>query len=165
MKRIVTMKDQLSKLKDMLEIVKTTQPLVENTNCTQEEQAIANEIFTKTENFLQNNDGDKARSVPLNQSTQNIGGGGGNLASLNDNCHKQINKNAYDRQLALQNELEVKKRELEAIMGKHKASTSNLNHDVGNDNKSEYSCGSSAACWPPQSGHNRGQDSSDKYSR
>ncbi|XP_008191614.1 pericentriolar material 1 protein isoform X2 [Tribolium castaneum] len=154
-RRIVTMKEQLSKLKDMLEIVKTTEL---NSNASQEEQDLACGICTKAENFLQK-DGEKRRT-PLN---------------------KQVNKNACDRgfggakpksrtnsnKVALQVELEAKKRELEEIMGKHKAGTSNLNHDVGTDNKSEFSCSSNAYFdWAPiMSDHNRFDSSdSDEYS-
>ncbi|RZC42460.1 SCP-1 and/or EzrA domain containing protein [Asbolus verrucosus] len=177
-RKIVTMKDQLSKLKDMLEIVKTTETVIQNSNGTQEEQELACDICTKAENFLQK-DVEKRRTPIHVQHESNVPLRYDNTGTLNENRHKQINKNAisYDRQsgfggakpkstsnsnkLALQVELEAKKRELEEIMGKHKAGTSNLNHDVGTDNKSEFSCSSNAffdggPSWAPiMSDHNR----------
>ncbi|XP_063927568.1 pericentriolar material 1 protein isoform X3 [Zophobas morio] len=178
-RRIVTMKDQLSKLKDMLEIVKTTETMVQNSN-SQEEQEQACEICTKAENFLQK-DMEKRRT-PVQIQHENVPRRYDNTG-LNESRPKQVNKNAitYDRQsgyggakpksrsnsnkMALQVELEAKKRELEEIMGKHKAGTSNLNHDVGTDNKSEFSCSSNAyfdgaPSWAPiMSDHNRFESS------
>jgi hypothetical protein len=154
-RRIVTMKDQLSKLKDMLEIVKTTETVMQNSNGSLEEQEAACDICTKAENFLQKDVEKRRTPVPV-QHESNVRYD--NTGALN----KQVNKNpmTYDRQagfggakpksstnsnkVALQVELEAKKRELEEIMGKHKAGTSNLNHDVGTDNKSEFSCSSNA---------------------
>ncbi|XP_044255620.1 pericentriolar material 1 protein-like isoform X2 [Tribolium madens] len=152
-RRIVTMKEQLSKLKDMLEIVKTTETVMQNAS--QEEQDLACGICTKAENFLQK-DGEKKRTSLNKQVNKNTGCGGAKPKS-------RTNSN----KMALQVELEAKKRELEEIMGKHKAGTSNLNHDVGTDNKSEFSCSSNAYFdWAPiMSDHNRFDSSdSDEYS-
>lgn len=127
-RRIMTMKEQLAKLKDMLEIVKTTETVMQNSNGSQEEQDLACDICTKAENFLQK-DGEKRRTPVSHES--NVPLRYDNTGALN----KQVNKNSYDRQggfggakpksrnsnkVALQAELEAKKRELEEIMGKHK---------------------------------------------
>jgi myosin heavy subunit len=134
-RRIVTMKDQLSKLKDMLEIVKTTETVMQNSNGSLEEQEAACDICTKAENFLQKDVEKRRTPVPV-QHESNVRYD--NTGALN----KQVNKNpmTYDRQagfggakpksstnsnkVALQVELEAKKRELEEIMGKHKGKSS-----------------------------------------
>ncbi|KAL3266031.1 hypothetical protein HHI36_010218 [Cryptolaemus montrouzieri] len=181
-RKIVSMKDLLAKLKDMLEMVENTEVIMQNG--TQEEQAIACEMYAKAENFL-NKDLDKGNCTNQAHVDNHVPLQFENRASSStinlDNRGKQINKNSRDtrsqckdskisEKLALQAELKAKKRELEEIMGKHKASTSNLNHDVGTDNKSEFSCSNSifdnvSGVWAPllPSQHNQ-HDSSERYS-
>ncbi|XP_060531210.1 pericentriolar material 1 protein isoform X2 [Cylas formicarius] len=148
-RKIVTMKDQLTKLKDMLEIVKTTENAMMGGNVSSEARTAANEICQTAEHFLQNQF-EKAR---VGQSDGNNGMRFENNTSA-EGRQKQTNTNSriqnlprnkssagsINEKIALQAELEAKKKELEEIMGKHKAGTSNLNHDIGNDSKSEYSC-------------------------
>ncbi|KAK9875647.1 hypothetical protein WA026_009445 [Henosepilachna vigintioctopunctata] len=185
-RKIVSMKDQLLKLKDMLEMVTNTEAMMQNG--TQEEQAIACEIYAKAENFL-NKDLDKSNCsnqshAENHQSLQHYENRAGPASVNLDNRGKQTNKNSRDadsgqcsesntnmsKKLVLQAELKAKKRELEEIMGKHKASSSNLNHDVGTDSKSEFSCNNSifdnvSGVWAPllPSQHNQA-DSSERYS-
>lgn len=145
-KKIVGMKDQLSKLKDMLELVQST----ESSMCDPENQAVISEVYAKAENLL-NKDFDKVNIS--NQSQLENYGNCSSSSSLNDNRNRQFNKNTgqicngakpkVSEKLALQAELKAKKKELEEIMGKHKACSSNLNQDVGTDNKSEFSCSNS----------------------
>ncbi|CAH0561493.1 unnamed protein product [Brassicogethes aeneus] len=155
-RKIVSMKDQLNKLKDMLEIVKTTENVVQNSNDSQEANELACDVCTKAENFLQNDFRNvKARPNPQNDS---------NMLrydnNTNENRQKQVNKNTREQQsrggksrTTSINELEAKKRELEDLMGKHKAGTSNLNHDIGADTKSDFSCNNSIneGVWVPLS--------------
>ncbi|XP_066253969.1 pericentriolar material 1 protein-like isoform X2 [Euwallacea similis] len=127
---IVTMKDQLSKLKDMLEVVNATNP--------EEAQVAANEICLRAEN-LQNE-----IAKPSHRRNDSFVENRLDNHVSNETYQKQVNKgqrnqgakpkqrtSSINEKIALQMELEAKKRELEEIMGKHKASTSNLNHDVG----------------------------------
>nr|XP_022914497.1 uncharacterized protein LOC111424984 isoform X1 [Onthophagus taurus] len=116
-RKIVVMKEQLSKLKDMLEVVKNSE-----LNFNESDNEI-NEIVTtsKSHNLIQRNqlDDNPTRSNPSNEQ------------KLKD---KQVNKktmNAQEKErLKLQGELQAKKRELEELMCKHKAASSNLNQDV-----------------------------------
>ncbi|XP_018572470.1 pericentriolar material 1 protein isoform X2 [Anoplophora glabripennis] len=172
-KKIVTMKDQLRKLKDMLELVKTTENIMQNTNASAEAQAVAYDICTSAENFLEK-DVQKPRLQSQVQNETNVLRNDNYSSTIaSDNQPKEVNKRSieqgcrglkpritsHNEKLSLQAELEAKKKELEEIMGKHKASTSNLNHDVGADVKSEFSCTSNAINegWvpliPPQSHH------------
>ncbi|XP_045478735.1 pericentriolar material 1 protein isoform X2 [Harmonia axyridis] len=177
---IVTMKDKLAKLKDMLAMVESTEVLM--CNGTQEEQAVACEIYNKAESFL-NKDLAKGNCSNQSQLENHLALQYENSPSLNMDRSKLMNKNSRDsrsqsndsnlkvnEKLALQAELRAKKRELEEIMGKHKASSSNLNHDVGTDNKSEFSCSNSifdniSGVWTPllPMQHNQ-PGSSDRYS-
>ncbi|CAG9762562.1 unnamed protein product [Ceutorhynchus assimilis] len=132
-RNMVTMKDQLNKLKGMLEIVNNTGEHASPA----EVQAAANEICLTAEN-LQNEiakPGHKRNDSYVENRLDNH--------VSNDTYQKQLNKaqrnqgakpkqrsSSINDKLALQSELEAKKRELEEIMGKHKAATSNLNHDV-----------------------------------
>lgn len=114
-RRIVTMKDQLSKLKDMLEIVKATDNEVQNTNETLEQEC---DVCTKAENVEKRRPPISSGQVESNQARYDkqinnktaIGGFGGARPKSGSNTNK----------MALQIELEAKKRELEEIMGKHK---------------------------------------------
>lgn len=127
MRKIVTMKDQLQKLKDMLELVKNTETIMQNTNASPEEQAAACEICTTAENFLEKefqkpkiqhsvqNDSNNVLRFDNNTSLDNI------PKQLNKNCRKQEGRGAnISQKIALQTELESKRRELEDLMGKHK---------------------------------------------
>ncbi|XP_044747844.1 pericentriolar material 1 protein isoform X2 [Coccinella septempunctata] len=175
---IVTMKDKLEKLKDMLAMVESTEVLMRNG--TQEEQAVACEIYNKAENFL-NKDLAKGNCSNQSQVENHMAFQYENRASpsLNVDRSKLMNKNSRDtrsqsndsnskinEKQALQAELRAKKRELEEIM----ASSSNLNHDVGTDNKSEFSCANSmfdniSGVWTPLPSMQHNQpDSSDRYS-
>ncbi|XP_019870036.2 pericentriolar material 1 protein isoform X3 [Aethina tumida] len=155
-RRIVTMKDQLNKLKDMLEIVKTTENVVQNSNGSQEANELACDVCTKAENFLLN-DFQNIKTRPNTQNDSNMLRYDNN--TMSDNRQKQVNKNTREQSRGAKsrtssiNELEAKKRELEDLMGKHKAGTSNLNHDIGADSKSEFSCTNSLneAGWVPLS--------------
>ncbi|XP_076273236.1 combover isoform X2 [Rhynchophorus ferrugineus] len=132
-RNIVTMKDQLNQLKDMLDIVNNT---TENASVA-EVQATANEICLRAEN-LQNE-----ISKPTSRRNDSYVENCLDNNVSNETYHKQLNKSqrnqgarpkqrtsSINEKIALQSELEAKKRELEEIMGKHKAGTSNLNHDV-----------------------------------
>lgn len=120
------MKDQLQKLKDMLELVKNTETIMQNTNATPEEQAAACEICSTAENFLEK-EFQKPKIQPSLQNDTNV------LRYDNDTSFdsipKQLNKNSrkqggrdasISQKIALQTKLESKKRELEDLMGKHK---------------------------------------------
>nr|CAH7738171.1 unnamed protein product [Callosobruchus chinensis] len=162
-RNIVAMKDQLNKLQDMLEVVKSAETTMTNSNT--EAQAAAMDTCLNIESILEkDNQKPKLRSTVSNDS--NV------LRYDNDTSsegrNKQTNKNKKDQRLggqksALQSELEIKKRELEDLMGKHKASTSNLNHDVGLDIKSEFSYNSNMA-WPPVPSSHQHQTDSDRFS-
>ncbi|CAH1988104.1 unnamed protein product [Acanthoscelides obtectus] len=167
-RNIVTMKDQLNKLQDMLEVVKSAETTIINSNASSEAQAAAMDTCLNIESILEkDNQKPRLRSTVSNDS--NV------LRYDNDTSsegrNKQTNKNKKDQILgrqksALQSELEIKKRELEELMGKHKASTSNLNHDVGLDIKSEFSYTSNAVneAWPAVSSSQRHQTDSDRFS-
>lgn len=133
------MKDQLSKLKDMLEIVKTTETVVQNSNGNQEVQELACEVCTKAENLL-HKENDNKPATP--RRSPSIGHHDTNTTRFDNTANNETprykhsnNKNATtttgyggtrpktttnSNKLALQTELEAKKRELEEIMGKHK---------------------------------------------
>ncbi|XP_050297637.1 pericentriolar material 1 protein isoform X2 [Anthonomus grandis grandis] len=142
-RNIVAMKDHLSKLKNMLEVVNNT---TEGATV-QEVQAATNEICLTAEN-LQNE-----ISKPSHRRNDSYVENRLDNHVLNETYQKQVNKSQRNQgarpkqrtssnineKLALQAELEVKKRELEEIMGKHKAATSNLNHDVRGSSGNEIS--------------------------
>nr|CAI5818276.1 unnamed protein product [Callosobruchus analis] len=167
-RNIVAMKDQLNKLQDMLEVVKSAETTMTNSNTSTEAQAVAMDTCLNIESILEkDNQKPKLRSTVSNDS--NV------LRYDNDTSsegrNKQTNKNKKDQRLggqnsALQSELEIKKRELEELMGKHKASTSNLNHDVGLDIKSEFSYNSNTVneAWPPVPPSHHHQTDSDRFS-
>ncbi|KAJ8909739.1 hypothetical protein NQ315_013543 [Exocentrus adspersus] len=179
-KKIVTMKDQLRKLKDMLELVKTTEDIMQNTNASAEAQAVAYDICTSAENFLEKDMQKPKLQSQVQHESNVLRNDNYTCASAGDNQPKQVNKHSMDygcrevkprlarlnEKLALQAELEAKKKELEEIMGKHSASTSNLNHDIATDVKSELSCASNTIneAWlpliPTQSHH----EDSDRFS-
>ncbi|VEN36661.1 unnamed protein product [Callosobruchus maculatus] len=164
-RNIVAMKDQLNKLQDMLEVVKSAETTI---NPATEAQAVSMDTCLNIESILEkDNQKPKLRSTMSNDS--NV------LRYDNDTSsegrNKQTNKNKKDQRLggqksALQSELEIKKRELEELMGKHKASTSNLNHDVGLDIKSEFSYNSNTVneAWPPVTTSHHHQTDSDRFS-
>ncbi|KAL1506727.1 hypothetical protein ABEB36_006034 [Hypothenemus hampei] len=134
-RNIVTMKDQLNKLKGMLEIVNNTTEQASPA----EVQAAANEICLTAEN-LQN----EISKPSHKQNDSYVENRLRDNHVLNETCQKTLNKSqqnqrgakpkqrtsSINEKIALVSELEAKKRELEEIMGKHKAATSNLNHDV-----------------------------------
>lgn len=117
------MKDQLNKLKDMLEIVKTTENVVQNSNGSQEANELACDVRTKAENFLLN-DFQNIKTRPNTQNDSNMLRYDNN--TMSDNRQKQVNKNTREQSRCAKsrtssiNELEAKKRELEDLMGKHK---------------------------------------------
>ncbi|KAF5287897.1 hypothetical protein FQA39_LY04071 [Lamprigera yunnana] len=128
-RKIVTMKQQLSSLKDLLEVVKNTEvSLLDSQNVNDaesESQTIGHSGTSKTDNIRQNvlmncnqNDGARLENNP---------------ARINEQwcAEKQSNKsikNIKERERVLA-ELKAKKRELEEIMYKQKDSTS-INNDV-----------------------------------
>lgn len=130
-KKIVTMKDQLKKLKDMLELVKNTETILQNTNASPEAQETAYEICTTAENFLEK-EFQKPKIQPSVQNDTNVLRYDNDTSidnipkQLNKNSRKQKGRGAYPKissisqKIALQTELESKKRELEDLMGKHK---------------------------------------------
>lgn len=129
-KKIVTMKDQLKKLKDMLELVKNTETVMQNTNASPEEQAAACEICTTAENFLEK-EFQKPKMQPSLQNDTNVLRYDNDIIDnipkqINKNTRKQVTRGAYPKmssisqKIALQTELESKRRELEDLMGKHK---------------------------------------------
>lgn len=119
------MKEQLSKLKDMLEIVKNSEDEVEaqNTNEEVEHLDTGNAISSKSDNMIQND----VRSNQLaNHENSSISRAEANPRSSNERKikEKQVNKksmNANEKErMKLQAELHAKKRELEELMCKHK---------------------------------------------
>lgn len=128
------MKDQLRKLKDMLELVKTTENIMQNTNGSAEAQAVAYDICASAENFLEK-DIQKPKLQSQVQNETNVLRNENYTSILtNDNQPKEVNKRSteqacrgmkprvtgHNEKLSLQAELEAKKKELEEIMGKHK---------------------------------------------
>lgn len=125
------MKDQLKKLKEMLELVKNTETIMQNTNASPEAQAAACEICTTAENFLEK-EFQKSKIQPSLQNDANVNRYEND--TITDNIPKQFNKNSrkqegqgvypkapsISQKIALQTELELKRRELEDLMGKHK---------------------------------------------
>ncbi|XP_030761339.1 pericentriolar material 1 protein isoform X2 [Sitophilus oryzae] len=153
-RNIVSMKDQLGKLKEMLDIVNNA----ENSSAA-EVQATANEICLRAEN-LQNQ-----ISKPVHKRNDSYVENRLDNHVSNDTYQKQLNKSqrnqgarpkqrtsSINEKLALKSELEAKKRELEEIMGKHKAGTSNLNHDVIGNPDNDMSWKPSIFC------HDQGSD-------
>lgn len=126
-RKICTMKEQLSKLRDMYEMVKNTEMIFESQSGNESEtEENAQALPIKTDNVIQNQvKGNYEERNSRNQINQR-------------NQEKQINKNARERcslsvpssvrnksssdseKLRLQAELQAKKRELEEIMCKHK---------------------------------------------
>ncbi|XP_048520810.1 pericentriolar material 1 protein isoform X2 [Dendroctonus ponderosae] len=132
-RNIVTMKDQLTKLKDMMGVVNN----MSESASAADVQAATNEICLTAEN-LQNQ-----LAKPSHKRNDSYVENRLDNHVANETFQKQLNKSqrnqgakpkqrtaSINEKIALQSELEAKKRELEEIMGKHKASTSNLNHDV-----------------------------------
>lgn len=123
------MKDKLEKLRDMLAMVESTEVLMQNG--TQEEQAVAYEIYNKAENFL-NKDLSKGNCSNQSQLDNQLPLQYENRASpsLNRDRSKLMNKNSRDSRSQSNDsnskvnkkvaELRAKKKELEEIMGKHK---------------------------------------------
>lgn len=123
------MKEQLSKLKDLYELVKNTETVVFESQSGNESESEDNAqaLPLKTDNVIQNQVKENYRAQQPQRNTRN---------QINQrNQEKQINKNARERcslssvrnksssdseKLRLQAELQAKKRELEEIMCKHK---------------------------------------------
>lgn len=123
------MKEQLSKLRDMYEMVKNTEMIFESQSGNESEtepEENAQSLPLKTDNMIQN----QVKQQQMERNSRN---------QINQrNQEKQINKNARERcslsvpssvrnksssdseKLRLQAELQAKKRELEEIMCKHK---------------------------------------------
>ncbi|GJQ75219.1 hypothetical protein Trydic_g9819 [Trypoxylus dichotomus] len=142
-RKIVTMKEQLSKLKDMLEIVKNSENLREHQNVNESDIAqtdVVNPISSKSDNMIQNDVRSSQHDNHENISNSRLES---NTRSSNERKikEKQVNKksmNANEKErMKLQAELHAKKRELEELMCKHKAASSNLNQDVQCENKSD----------------------------
>lgn len=119
------MKEQLSKLKDMLEIVKNSENVLELQNMNEPDTEILdtmNPLSSKSDNMIQN---DVRGNQHANESTSNS-----QLESIPRSSNeqkikeKQVNKksmNANEKErMKLQAELHAKKRELEELMCKHK---------------------------------------------
>lgn len=148
-KNICAMNEQLSKLKDMLEVVKLPDNILQNTNHSCDNRKMSCYLCSDVEQFREKDvKNPKFHSGNHDSNTfvnENI--------TTRDTKPKQLNNSSRDRgnhfnkgnmlsivqKLALQSELECKKRELVEIMGKHKGNASNLNQDVGIDTKSEIS--------------------------
>lgn len=120
------MKEQLSKLKDMLEIVKNSENLHEHLNVNESDIApadAANPISSKSDNMIQNDVRSNQHDNYENVSNSRLEG---NPRSSNERKikEKQVNKksmNANEKErMKLQAELHAKKRELEELMCKHK---------------------------------------------
>lgn len=123
------MKEQLSKLRDLYELVKTTEATFESQSGNESEsEENAQALPSKTDNVIQN-------QVRENRIQQQPERNARNQINQQRNQQKQINKNSRDRcslssvrnksssdseKLRLQAELQAKKRELEEIMCKHK---------------------------------------------
>lgn len=153
-RRIVSMKDQLSKLKDMLHSIQNVEG--------NDKSEVASQIFMENippesieatlriRNDVKNSSSvGRQSSVPLQET-----------ANIHRHNQKQVNKkstNSVDRQRSLQAELQAKKHELEELMSKRKA-TSNLNHD-GNSEKSSLGMYNSI-----YNAYNKEQYSSDEVS-
>ncbi|KAJ8928405.1 hypothetical protein NQ314_019040 [Rhamnusium bicolor] len=131
-RKIVTMKDQLRKLQDMLEIVKTTENIMQNTNASAEAQAAACDICLTAESFLEK-DIQKPKLQSHVQNESNVLRYDNDTSSLiNESQPKDINKKTRDRsgkgvqlrmtsiseKLALQAELEAKKKRTGGNNGK-----------------------------------------------
>ncbi|KAF5271184.1 hypothetical protein FQR65_LT05328 [Abscondita terminalis] len=127
-RKIVTMKHQLSSLKDLLEVVKNTEFALldsQNVNEMETEAQEASHGSAKTDNIHQN--------VRINRNQNDVVRLENNSARINGQwpIEKQSNKSLTsikEREKVLA-ELKAKKRELEEIMYKQKDSTS-INNDV-----------------------------------
>lgn len=122
-RNIVNMKGQLKKLKEMLDIVKTTENIINTNGSTNQEMDGSSCEMCTTENFLQK---DLQKTRPQ-QNDSNVMYRYDNNTGMNENRYKQMNKNSRDQfndtkyqKSALQAELAAKKKELEDLMGKHK---------------------------------------------
>lgn len=173
MRKICTMKEQLSKLKDMYELVKSSEMMFESQSANDSEsEENAQALPVKTDNVIQNHVKGNLGTGHPERNTRN---------QINQrNQEKQINKNMRERlsvptsvrnksssdseKLRLQAELQAKRRELEEIMCKHKAGTSNLNHDVGNASNSLFE-GVSTSWYPVIPNQHNRPPSSERYSR
>lgn len=131
MRKICTMKEQLSKLRDMYEMVKNTEMIFESQSGDESEsEENAQALPIKSDNVIQNQVKGNFAQQQFERNSRN---------QINQrNQEKQINKNARERcslsvpssvrnksssdseKLRLQAELQAKKRELEEIMCKHK---------------------------------------------
>lgn len=134
-------KDQLSKLKDMLEIVKTTESILEGQNTDRESDNQDNVCLhtTKSDNLKRTINRTNSESNS-SQRMENVTSG--NSANVLTVAEKQVNKSSMDTntrdRLKLQVELQEKRKELEELMFKHKATSSNLNQDVRRENKTDH---------------------------
>ncbi|XP_017773228.1 PREDICTED: uncharacterized protein LOC108560270 isoform X4 [Nicrophorus vespilloides] len=136
-KMIVNMKDQLSKLKDMLDVVQNTENSLDTQNIN--ESDIEDQVWrmcSKSDNLIQNDVRSNSRHVE-NKSQ----GHSSNERHVKD---KQVNKksmNANEREHIFQAQSrEKQKRELEVFMSK--SATSNLNRDVNSESKSDVGASS-----------------------
>lgn len=122
-RRIVCMKDQLSKLKDMLHSIQNIEDVDKSEVLLENIPPESIEATLRIRNDVRN--------------STHLPGPPQEEANVHRHTQKQVNKkstNSIDRQRSLQAELQAKKHELEELMSKRKA-TSNLNHD-GNSEKS-----------------------------
>lgn len=124
----MSMKQQLSKLKDMLEVVKDgdNQTESQNVNAVESEATMDNAraLTVKNDNLIQNDvrGNQSARSENISNSRfENNPSRSSNERKVKE---KQVNKksmNVNERErMKLQAELQAKKRELEELMCKHK---------------------------------------------
>ncbi|XP_057659880.1 pericentriolar material 1 protein isoform X1 [Diorhabda carinulata] len=149
-KNISAVKEQLSKLKDMLEVVKLPDNILQNTNHSCDSRKMSCYLCSGRELFCEKDvKNPKFNSRIHNDSNTYIN----ENVTTRDTKPKQLNNSSRDRgnhlkkgnmlsivqKIALQSELECKKRELVEIMAKHKGNASNLNQDIGIDTKSEIS--------------------------
>lgn len=138
-RKIVTMKQQLEKLKGILEVVKNTESLIERQqqNCNESDNEV--QETSNIQSQMCTNKTDNLRCAK--NKTQQDCKQDSNMSVKEHKNQKQINKskmNANERErIKLHTELQAKKRELEELMFKHKAVTSNLNQDFHVDNKSD----------------------------
>lgn len=130
-RKIVSMKEQLSKLKDMLETVKNSENFSETQNVNEpdtDEMDIINHISSKSDNMIQNdvrsNQHDNHENVSNSRRADTSSGSNPRSSNERKIKEKQVNKksmNANEKErMKLQAELHAKKRELEELMCKHK---------------------------------------------
>lgn len=146
------MKEQLSKLQGMYELVKNTEPPSESHNSDVEEEN-AKALPVKTDNVTQSRVKDKERNTQQHGEKQlNI-----NFIVDPDTglpLPSNFEDGRWKERERLKQELEAKKREMEEIMSKRKGRSSHINRDPGFDGEwpSEIPCQNRAA-------------SSERYSR